>query len=69
MTESDLRKFAHDIRGPVHSAKLNLEVARSLVARGAEVDFKRLEKCLQIIQEELNKLERNVTAFGKKLDS
>lgn len=69
MTDSDLRKFAHDIRGPVHSAKLNLEMAETLAARGADADPKRLRKHLQIIKEELDKLEKNVAAFGKKLDS
>jgi len=69
MTDSDLRKFAHDIRGPVHSAKLNLEAARTLAARAAGNDSQRLEKHLQFIQDELDKLEKTVAAFSKKLSS
>lgn len=69
MTDSDLRKFAHDIRGPVHSAKLNLEAARTLAARVSGKDAERLTRHLHIIQTELDKLEEVVTAFGKKLGS
>jgi hypothetical protein len=69
MTDSDLRKFAHDIRGPIHSSKLNLDAARMLASRVSGKDAERLAKHLQIIQSELNKLEEVVAAFGKKLGS
>jgi len=67
MTESDLRKFAHDIRGPVHAAKLNLEAAGMLASRLGGKDSERMGKHLQIIQAELDKLEEAVARFSKKL--
>jgi len=67
MTDSELRKFAHDIRGPVHSAKLNLEAARMLAGRVGGKDGERLRKHLQFIQAELDKLEAVVSGFSKKL--
>jgi len=69
MTDSDLRKFAHDIRGPVHSARLNLDAARTLAKRASGKDSERLGRHLLIIQDELDKLEKTVAAFSKKLDS
>lgn len=69
MNSTDLRKFAHDIRGPVHSAKLNLEAARMLAARAGGKEAERLTKHLQIIQSELDKLDDVVAAFSKKLGS
>lgn len=69
VNESDLRKFAHDIRGQVHNAKLNLEAAHSLSSRRSGKDAERLTKHLQIIQTELDKLEEIVVTFSKKLGS
>lgn len=67
MTESELKKFAHDIRGPVHTAKLNLEAASMLASRLGGKDSERLGMHLQIIRTELNRLEEVVANFSKKL--
>jgi len=67
LDEEVLRKLAHDIRGPVHSAKLNLEAARSLAARLGGKEGERLLKHLEIIQTELDKLQHTVTASGREL--
>lgn len=67
MTDADLKKFAHDVRGPVHSAKLNLEAAQMLAGRISGKDGERLARHLQIIQAELDKLETVVSGFSKKL--
>lgn len=67
MSDSELKKFAHDIRGPVHTAKLNLEAAQMLASRVSGKDGERLAKHLQIIQTELGKLQDVVAGFSVKL--
>lgn len=70
MTDTELRKtlskLAHDIRGPVHSAQLNLEAAQMLAARLSGKDGNRLSTHLQIVQTELARLQRLVAGFGAK---
>lgn len=62
-----LSKLAHDIRGPIHTAKLNLDAAQMLAARVRGKNGERLATHLQIVQSELAKLSKLVVDFSAKL--
>jgi signal transduction histidine kinase len=71
MTTSGLKKrlgkFAHDLRGPIHTAKLNLEAAQMLAQKTGDPIQERLSKHLAIINSELEKLQDQVKSFISKL--
>ncbi|GEM_PF-2314868 len=71
MTTSDLKKrldkLAHDLRGPVHTAKLNLEAAEILAQKNGGPQQERLLKHLTLIVSELEKLQDRVEDFAAQL--
>jgi hypothetical protein len=71
MSTSDLKKLldklAHDIRGRVHNARLNLEAAQMLAKKDGGPQPERLLKHLSLIAGELEKLQNQVTDFTAKL--
>ncbi len=73
MSTSDLKKLldklAHDVRGPIHNAKLNLEAAQMLAQKDGGPLQERLLKHLSLIASELEKLQNQVTDFAAKLKS
>lgn len=58
-----LDKLAHDLRGPIHTAKLNLEVAEILAKKNGGPQQERLLKHLALIAGEFEKLQDRVEAF------
>jgi hypothetical protein len=72
MNNSDLKKLldklAHDIRGRVHNAKLNLEAAQMLAKKDGGPQQERLLKHLALIDGELEKLQEQVKDFIKKME-
>ncbi|MDZ7290033.1 MAG: hypothetical protein ONB44_13695 [candidate division KSB1 bacterium] len=62
-----LDKLAHDLRGPIHTAKLNLEAAQMLAKKSAGPQQERLLKHLSLVTDELEKLENQVKDFITKL--
>ncbi|MCI0697771.1 hypothetical protein L0337_37960 [candidate division KSB1 bacterium] len=72
MSTSDLKKLlgklAHDIRGPIHNAKLNLEAAQTLAKKDGGPQQERLLKHLSLIAGELEKLQDQVKDFIKKME-
>jgi hypothetical protein len=71
MSTADLKrlldKLAHDIRGRVHNAKLNLEAAQMLAKKDGGPQQERLFKHLSLIAGELEKLQDQVNDFTSKL--
>ena len=71
MTTSDLKKrldkLAHDLRGPMHTAKLNLEAAEILAQKNGGPQQERLLKHLALIASELEKLQDRVEDFTAQL--
>jgi hypothetical protein len=71
MTASDLKKLldklAHDLRGPVHTAKLNLEAAQMLAQKNSGAQPDRLLKHLSLVAGELKKLQDRVDDFAAQL--
>jgi len=71
MTTSDLKKsldkLAHDLRGPIHTAKLNLEAAQMLAAKNGGPQQDRLLKHLSLIAAEVEKLQDRVEDFTAQL--
>jgi hypothetical protein len=71
MNNSDFKKLldklAHDIRGRVHNAKLNLEAAEMLAKKDGGPQQERLLKHLSLIAGELEKLQDQVKDFTAKL--
>ncbi len=71
MSTSDFKKFidklAHDIRGPIHNARLNLEAAQMLAKKDGGPQQERLLKHLALIAGELEKLQDQVKDFTAKL--
>jgi signal transduction histidine kinase len=71
MLPSDLKKsldkLAHDLRGPIHTAKLNLEAAQMLAQKTGGPHQERLSKHLSLIADELEKLLDQVEDFNAKL--
>jgi hypothetical protein len=71
MTPSDLKKsldkLAHDLRGPTHTAKLNLEAAQILAQKNGGPQQERLLKHLALIGSELKKLQDRVADFVAEL--
>lgn len=71
MNNSDFKKlldkFAHDIRGPIHTAKLNLEAAQTLAQKNGGPQQDRLLKHLALIANELEKLQNQVKNFTAQL--
>jgi hypothetical protein len=67
MPSSDLKKLldklAHDIRGRVHNARLNLEAAQMLAKKDGGPQQERLLKHLSLISGELEKLQEQVKDF------
>jgi len=72
MTTSDLKnrldKLAHDLRGPMHTAKLNLEAAEILAQKNGGPQQERLLKHLALIAGELEKLQDRVEDFVTQLN-
>lgn len=72
MTTSELKKhldkLAHDLRGPVHTAKLNLEAAQILAEKSGGPPQERLRKHLALIAGELEKLQNRVEDFAAQLN-
>lgn len=72
MTTSELKKYldklAHDLRGPVHTAKLNLEAAQILAEKNGGPQQERLRKHLALIAGELEKLQNRVEDFAAQLN-
>ncbi len=62
-----LDKFSHDVRGPIHTAKLNLEAAQTLAQKNGGPQQERLLKHLALITNELEKLQKQVKDFTAKL--
>ena len=71
MTTSDLKKLtdklAHDLRGPMHTAKLNLEAAEIFAQKNGGPQQERLLKHLALIAGELEKLQDRVEDFAAQL--
>jgi signal transduction histidine kinase len=71
MTTSDLKKLvdklAHDLRGPIHAAKLNLEAAQMLAQKNGGSQQDRLLKHLALIASELENLQNQVQDFTAQL--
>ncbi len=71
MPPSDLKrlldKLAHDLRGPIHNAKLNLEAAQMLAQKSDGPHQERLLKHLALIAGELEKLQDRVEDVAAKL--
>jgi hypothetical protein len=71
MNTSDIKKLldrlAHDLRGPIHTAKLNLEAAQMLAQRTGGPQQERLLKHLVLIANELEKVQNQVVAFTAQL--
>ena len=67
MSKLDLQKFAHDVKNPVHSALLNLEAAQMLAAKWQDPNGQRLDRHLNIIATELEKLKAIVAEAVKQL--
>jgi signal transduction histidine kinase len=71
MTPADLKKLtdklAHDLRGPMHTAKLNLEAAEILAQKNGGPQQERLLKHLALIAGELEKLQDRVEDFAAQL--
>jgi len=72
MTTADLKKrldkLAHDLRGPMHTAKLNLEAAEILAQKTGGPQQERLLKHLTLIASELEKLQDRVEDFAAQLN-
>jgi signal transduction histidine kinase len=58
-----LDKLAHDLRGPIHTAKLNLEAAQMLAQKIGGPSPERLLKHLSLVASELEKLQDQVKKF------
>lgn len=58
-----LAKLTHDLRGPIHTAKLNLEVAEILAQKNGGAQPERLLKHLALIAGELEKLQDRIEEF------
>ncbi|MDZ7363750.1 MAG: hypothetical protein ONB46_23990 [candidate division KSB1 bacterium] len=71
MTTSDLKKLleklAHDLRGPIHTARLNLEAAQMLAQKNAGPQQERLLKHLALVANELDKVQNQVVDFTANL--
>jgi len=71
MITSDLKKLldklAHDLRGPMHTAKLNLEAAQMLAQKNGGPQQDRLLKHLSLVAGELEKLQDRVEDFTAQL--
>ena len=71
MSTADLKKllaeFAHEIRGRIHNAKLNLEAAQMLVKKDGGAQRENLLKCLTFIDGDLEKLQDQIKDFTSKL--
>jgi hypothetical protein len=71
MNTSDLKKLsdklAHDLRGPIHSAKLNLEAAQALAKKSGGSQTDRLLKHLELIANEMEKLQNQIKDFTAQL--
>ncbi|MDZ7344961.1 MAG: hypothetical protein ONA90_10665 [candidate division KSB1 bacterium] len=67
MNKQLLDKFAHDLRGPIHTAKLNLEAAQMLAQKIDGPNRERLNKHLTLVEAELEKLQEQVKRFVSKM--
>lgn len=71
MSASDLKKLldklAHDLRGPIHTAKLNLEAVQVLAQKSGGPNQDRLLKHLALVTTELQKLQDRVEDFTVQL--
>jgi signal transduction histidine kinase len=71
MTTSDLKKLldklAHDLRGPIHTARLNLEAAQMLAQKNTGPQQERLLKHLALVANELDKAQNQVVTFTAQL--
>ena len=60
--------FSHDIKNPLHSAAINIEVIRTRLSRSAFSEAKELLKHAEIVDKEIRKLERTINAFLQKIE-
>ena len=67
MAKTDLSALRHDLRGRVHTAILNLEAAQTLAAKWEGANAQRLYKHLDIIADELKKMEKLVAEVIKQM--
>jgi len=65
--KKNLDKFAHDLRGPIHAAKLNLEAAQMLAEKNGGPQKERLLKHLALIAKELEKVQDQIKDFTAQL--
>ena len=61
--DNAISTFTHEIKNPLHSAVLNLEVVHTRLARSSLKDAKDMLKHTQIIDKELRKLQLIVDNF------
>jgi len=61
--EKAVRTLSHEIKNPLHSASINLEVLRTRLTRSSAEESKDLLKHVEIIDKDLRKLQKIIKDF------
>ena len=61
--DKTVRSFSHEIKNPLHSASINLEVLRTRLSRSSVGESKELLKHADIVDRDLKKIQNIIETF------